>query len=267
MTLHRELPMAIVAAEHKAASGLRLDAVGLAWGAALLALMGVWLQGWLPLWALLLLGVCAFVRNFNAAHLGFHAEQRNNWLRPARHLVLLPLSPLGLGYDALWTNHKQHHASPATEKDPDHFLIRGGFLHGLLAAFLQPEWAALRWLERHGSSRSFWLTQAWNLLFFVALYAWGGWLLLGAWLLLTRIGNTASWVIFDWMLHHPAAWGHNARLPIPRVLRPAWILMFSKSNLLSVEHHSVHHKYGFVPAQALPGLAERLDDPDLESRR
>lgn len=258
MPLHRELPLAIVAAEHKAASGLRLDAEGLAWNAVLLTLMGCWYQGWLPLWAFLFLGVCAFVRNFNAAHLGFHAEQRGNWLRAGRHLALLPLSPFSLGYDALWTNHKQHHANPASEKDPDHFLIHGGLLRGTVAALLQPEWAAVRWFKRHGSSRSFWLTQLWNGVFFAALLALGGWELTLAWVLLTRIGNTASWVIFDWMLHHPKAWGANTRLPIPKVLRPLWILLFSRANLLSVEHHTVHHKYGFVPAEALPGLATRL---------
>jgi fatty acid desaturase len=262
MTLHRELPLAIVAADHSSAKGLVLDATGLAWNATLLLLMAAWFQGWLPLWALLFLGVCAFVRNFNAAHLGFHAEHRGNWLRPARHLALLPLSPFSLGYDALWTNHKQHHANPGSEKDPDHFLIRGGIAHGTLAALLQPEWAAARWLSRHGASRSFYRTQAWNLLFLAGLFALGGWKLMGAWVLLTRIGNTASWVIFDWMLHHPVAWGSNSRLPIPRVLRPLWILLFSKSNLLSVEHHSVHHKYAFVPAEALPALAKRLDGQD-----
>ena len=79
------------------------------------------------------------------------------------------------------------------------------------------------------------------------------------WLVVTRIGNTASWFIFDWILHHPAAWGVNTRLPVPRVLRPLWSLLYSRGNLLAVEHHTVHHKYAFVRSHDLPRLAAELD--------
>lgn len=253
------IPATVVASRYPLANGFRCDVRGLAWAlvllisvAAAILLGGVWS------WVFGFIGVCAFVRNFHAAHEGFHADHRQNAIRGLRVLCLLPTSPIALGYDALWTNHKQHHASPSSASDPDHFLVVGRWYRGLLAAFLQPEWAAIRWVGRHGVDRALVATWLWNVVFYGALtLALGPWGLL-VWTVVTRIGNTASWFIFDWILHHPTAYGVFSRLPVPAVLRPIWAVLYSSGNLVAVEHHTVHHHYSFVTSHDLPRLATEL---------
>lgn len=253
------IPASIVASQYSLADGFICDLRGLFWAAILLAsVSAASLLGGVGAWALGFVGVCAFVRNFHAAHEGFHADHRRNPIRWMRVLCLLPTSLIALGYDALWSNHKRHHASPGGETDPDHFLVTGPWYRGLIAAFLQPEWAALRWIQRHGITRSVGVTWLWNALFYgliaVVLGPWG----LLIWTIVTRIGNTASWFIFDWILHHPAAYGTFDRLPVPGVLRPLWSVLYSRGNLLAVEHHTVHHRYAFVKSHDLPALAAEL---------
>lgn len=37
------------------------------------------------------------------------------------------------------------------------------------------------------------------------------------WIAVTRLGSTASWMIFDWVMHHPRLWGRS-ELPLSRAL-------------------------------------------------
>lgn len=253
-----------VHARYPRQSGLQADARGLGWAAVLILSTVAWTQGWIPyawlstaLWGTV--GLCAFIRNFHAAHEGFHADHETNPLRPLRALILLPTSPLCLGYDALYQNHRHHHARPAGEDDPDHFLITGGPARGLMASLLQPEWATLLWIRRHGVGAQLGVTLTINVLFYAALsLSLGPWGLLW-WVVITRIGNAASWFIFDWILHHPKLWGVYTRLPVPRPLRVPWMVLFTRSNLLAVEYHTVHHTYDAVRSKDLPALARELE--------
>ncbi|MFT6143109.1 MAG: hypothetical protein ACJAZO_005222 [Myxococcota bacterium] len=78
------------------------------------------------------------------------------------------------------------------------------------------------------------------------------------WPVITRVGNAASWYIFSWIPHHPAAYGVFSQLPVPKVVRPIWSVLYSSGHLVSVEQHTVHPYNSFVTSHDLPALAAEL---------
>lgn len=214
--------------------------------------------GWLPGWAFAAVGVVAFIRNFNALHEGFHARRTRDRAWLGRHLLVVT-GPWMLGYDALKDNHRNHHRYPGeATRDPDHYLASGPAWRGLWGALTQPEQALPRFIARRALGKRNVAPVAGHFVVFMAVLILGwGWPLVW-WIGTTRFANAASWFIFDWCLHHPLRWGDDGPPKLPGWLRTVWGALLSRSNLLGVEYHHVHHRYAFVPGRSLPALSEEL---------
>lgn len=252
------LPPKQVALGHPAGDGDHDDLLAGMWSIAFYALFVGFVRGWVPTWGFVVLGVCAFVRNFNALHEGFHAKRPVSrwWL--GRHLFVVT-SPFMLGYDPLRRNHSLHHTwAQQPARDPDAYLAYGPAWRGLFNAITQPEQGFFRYVAREGWSREIVGRLALHSAVFGAVAWFGGPTGFIAWLVVTRIGNTASWFIFDWILHHDTVWPGTDAPGLPAVVRTVWTGLFGRDNLLGVEHHTLHHLYPFVPGRELPALADSV---------
>lgn len=259
-TLNYPLPAPEVAARFPAGDGDRYDALAGWWALVFYGLFAAYVAGWLPVWAFVPLGVCAFVRNFNALHEGFHATRATGRWRWARHLFVIT-SPFMLGYGPLLRNHSEHHTwAQQPEHDPDAYLAYGPWWRALFNAITQPEQGFFRYVSRKGVSGEIVGRFAVHSAVFALVVSVGGAAGALAWVVTTRIGNTASWFIFDWILHQDWAWGRFGAPGLPQPLRRVWSLRLGEDNLLGVEYHHVHHHYPFVPGPALPALGELLNE-------
>ena len=252
------IPRREVARRYAADDGERLDAIAGAWALTFYVAFAAMVVGWLPPWAFAAIGLPAFIRNFNALHEAFHARRDRDRAWLGRRLMVVT-SPLMLGYGPLRDNHLQHHTwAGQAGRDPDHYLLAGPWWKALLAAFTQPEQAVFRYAARRGASASLVAEVSAHAAAF-GVIAWVGW---GApllwWIGVTRVGNAASWFIFDWCLHHPRRWGDDGPPPLPAALRVVWMGLLSRENLYGVEYHHVHHQYPFVRDLDLPRLSEEL---------
>lgn len=253
------LPLADVARDWSPGDGDTYDLLAGAWALTFYGLYALYLAGWLPGVLFGLLGVCAFVRNFNALHEGFHAPRPTGRFKILRHLFVVT-SPFMLGYAPLKRNHAEHHTwAQQPERDPDAWLAYGPWWQALFHAITQPEQGFVRYVRRRGVSREIVGRFLLHSAVFAAVAVAGGPSGLLAWVVVTRIGNTASWFIFDWILHQDWAWGRFGAPGIPAPIRAVWTLLFGADNLLGVEYHHVHHHYPFVPGHDLPRLAVALE--------
>ncbi len=257
-TYDYRLPIADVAKRYLPGDGDRFDQLAGIWAVVFYALFAAYLAGYLNVWLFGVLGVCAFVRNFNALHEGFHAKRTFGTWTWARHLFVVT-SRFMLGYKALKRNHSEHHTwAQQPEMDPDAYLAYGSGWLALFNAITQPEQGFLRYASRRGLGRDMLGILFRHAIVFAAVAAIGGWSGMLAWVVVTRIGNTASWFIFDWILHQTWAWGRFGPPGMPRPIRVVWIALFGKENLLGIEYHYVHHHYPFVPGSSLPALGSEL---------
>lgn len=253
------LPVKQVADEYAPGDGNAYDALAGAWAVVFYAAYATFVFGWLPWWTFGILGVCAFVRNFNALHEGFHAKRTTRLFGWAKHLFVVA-SPFMLGYAPLLRNHLLHHTwAQQPERDPDAYLAYGSAPVALFNAITQPEQSFFRYLAREGVSAELIGRFVLHSLVFAGVAAFGGPRGLLAWVIVTRIGNTASWFIFDWILHQDRAWGRYGAPGIPQPIRLVWTALFGVDNLLGVEYHHVHHQYPFVPGPQLPALGAALE--------
>lgn len=249
-----------VARRFAAERELSCDARALAWHAALLGGFAALCMGLVPVWVFVVFGVCAYVRNFNAIHQAVHARRdRHNPLRPLRQLAMIVHGPLQLGRDELSTDHRRHHAHPGDlERDP-HIAVHSERWYAALAqALLQPELAALQHVRRERRlGPGMRAALAYNAAVSAALVGLAGaeavW-----WLVATRLGSTACWFIFDFLLHSPRLWGRTSGLPLPRALQSAWALLLGRDNLNATRFHTLHHRFAAVRDRDLPALAGLL---------
>jgi len=255
---HYPLDLRAIADRYPAGNGDRFDLLAAFWSVVFYVAYGLYVGGVLAGWAFGVIGVCAFVRNFNALHEGFHARRPTGRYRWARHLFVVA-SPFMLGYRPLKENHTLHHTwAQQPERDPDAYLAYGPWWRALFNAVTQPEQSFVRYVWRRGWSREVIGRFALHSAVFAAVCVVGGWDGFVAWVLVTRVGNTASWFIFDWILHQDWAWHRWGAPGIPQPVRLVWIALLGEDNLLGVEFHHVHHHYPFVPGLDLPRLGEEL---------
>ncbi|MCB9756534.1 MAG: fatty acid desaturase [Myxococcales bacterium] len=249
-----DLPLLVATRRFPAADGDRLSLLAGSWGVAFYVLYFAHLHAWIPTWLFALLGVCAYVRAFNALHESFHAQRASSRWRWARHLMVVT-SPLMLGYGPLRRNHAGHHSwAQQPARDPDAYLAYGPWWRALFGALTQPEQSCIRYLARRGLDHQLALQILVHTLVFVGVAWIGGSQGLLAWVLVTRIANTASWFIFDWILHQPWAWRLEA-LELPWPIARLWAALFGEDNLRAVTHHQLHHWYPTIPSRILPALA------------
>ena len=257
-TFDYPIPRQVVARRYFADDGERLDALAGVWAAVFYLSWAALLLQWLPPVAFAVIGLVAFIRNFNALHEAFHARRRRDraWLG---RVLMVVTSPLMLSYGPLRDNHLQHHTwAGQAGRDPDHYLLSGPWHVALLHALTQPEQGVFRYVRRCGWSWRLATTLLGHTIVFgaIAFVGWGAPLLW--WVGVTRVGNAASWFIFDWCLHHPRRWGDDGPPGLPAPLRWVWVVLLSRDNLYGVEFHHVHHQYPFVRDADLPRLSEEL---------
>lgn len=236
------------------------DALALGYHAALLLAFVALCLGGLPAWAFVPLGVCLYVRNFNAIHEAVHARvDRANPLGPLRQLAMIVHGPLQLGRDELSSDHRRHHAHPGDpDRDPHVAVHSDHWASAMLQALFQPELAAVRHLRRERALRpGMRRALAYNTALSAVLLAVAGadivW-----WIAATRLGSTACWFIFDFMLHAPGVWGRTDALPMPRPVRALWVALFGRDNLNATRYHTLHHRFAGVRDRDLPALASLL---------
>ncbi len=247
----------IIAARFSGEREVRCDAVALLAHAALLGAFALLCRGVLSPALFMVIGVCAYVRNFNALHEASHARGgRGNPLRWLHQFVMIVHGPLQPGRAELAQAHRYHHAFPGDPaRDPHVAVGRATWWTAALAACFGPEVALVRHVRRERRiSRSL----AATLLYNAAMCAALGWFA-GAqivwWIAVTRLGSTAVWFIFDWILHRPRVWSRTPAFTPGPVVSLVWSALFSRDNLNATRFHALHHRFGFVADRELPALA------------
>lgn len=239
---------------------LDCDARALAYHAALLLAFAALCGGLLPAWAFVVVGLCLYVRNFNAIHEGVHARgERDSPLRPLRQLAMIVHGPLQLGRDELASDHRRHHAHPGDPRRDPHVAVHSDhWLGALLHAVFQPELAALQHVRARRSLRpGMRRALAYNAAVSAALLALAGGDIVW-WLVVTRVGSTVCWFVFDFLLHSAGLWGRTEALPMPRPIQALWAALFGRDNLHATRHHTLHHRFASVRDRDLPALARLL---------
>jgi fatty acid desaturase len=89
----------------------------------------------------------------------------------------------------------------------------------------------------------------------------GGWPGALLYNLMTRVGNTAAFFVFSWVVHHP---GHYQIRPprFPAKVGAAWALLFGRENLRGIRFHYLHHCFPHVPDRDLPALSHEMVELD-----
>jgi fatty acid desaturase len=258
-TLQRSRASRVVVACFQRVREVECDIAALGYHALLLGSFALLCQGLLPPVVFMVLGLCAYVRNFNALHEGIHTRKAaHNPLRAIRQAAMIVHSPLQLGRRELSRNHHLHHAFPGDpERDPEVAVNTGPWWRAAVAAFLQPEHAIITHVRRAGRISP----AVRNVLIYNSAVSVGLLALAGAdivwWFAVTRLGSNLSWFLFDWVLHHPRVWG-RPELSLSRVLQLIWSALFTRGNLNGVRNHTLHHRYPFVAGSELPALARFL---------
>ena len=145
----------------------------LASGAIVLTLIGAYLGAALhviPVWAMVLAVVSVLPRWMIYFHELFHVR-KSDQITPLNRLMLLPFTPLSLGYREFREIHLGHHKAPASEKDPDAFHILGGPFLAFLGALTLSEQALVRWIAAHKIDQQLGVDMGIRLAFFVVLAA------------------------------------------------------------------------------------------------
>jgi hypothetical protein len=237
------------------------DIAALGYHALLLGSFALLCQGLVSPAVFMVVGLCTYIRNFNALHEGIHTRKAaHNPLRAIRQAVMIVHGPLQLGRRELSMNHHMHHVFPGDpERDPEVAVNTGPWWRAAVAAFLQPEHAFIAHVRRAGGVSA----PVRNALIYNTVASAGLLALAGAdivwWIAVTRLGSTLSWLIFDWVMHHPRLWGRS-ELPLSRGLQWLWSAMFTRGNLNGIRNHTLHHRYPFVAGSDLPALARFLGE-------
>lgn len=244
---------------------LRADAAALLWHGVLLGVFALLCVGVLSPGWFLLIGVCAYVRNFNALHGIAHARRsKGNPLRRLRRLVMTVHSPFQVGHAELSRAHHHHHAFTGDpQRDPHVAVCSGSWSSAALAACFAPEIMLVRHVRSEGRvSRALAAGLLYNAVMTAALVWFAGANIVW-WIAATRLGSTAVWFIFDWILHRPRLWsGLQAYTPWP-LFSLVWTVLFGRDNLNATVYHKLHHRFGHVADRELPALAQFLASQGL----
>ena len=240
-------------------SEVRCDAAALGYHALMLGAFSLLCHDLLSPALFVTVGLCAYVRNFNAIHEGSHTRATaGNPLRRLRLAAMVVHGPIQLGFRELARNHRAHHAFPTNpERDPGASVNCGRLPAAVLNSFIQPELAFCEYVRREGVPPSLRGALAYNAAMTAALIALSGVNFLW-WMLVTRLGSTAVWFVFDWLLHRPGLWSRGELVHLPRWARALWAALFSRDNLNAFLFHGLHHGYPQVADSALPELADYL---------
>jgi fatty acid desaturase len=234
------------------ADAVRYQRVSLAYLVAIYGLLGVAMAGLAPVWLLVLLVPPLYVRTALSAHELMHVCPAGRVSFVHRLMMILD-TPVGLGYREHRDIHMRHHRSPATERDPEFFQIRGGHLRALASSMVSPEWAFVRYLREKRLSRS-WAAEASVRAAVFAALAWASPFVFLAYWVVLRASVGVSNFLFHHALHYRAGRYGTFRLePSARVDRVLRFLLGTESVLILYEHPA-HHAWLQVKARCLPDV-------------
>ena len=245
-----------LAARYPADPARRYETPALAWSLGFYACYFAAITAIVPMWAVFVPGVICFVRYFNRIHESLHANKRGAGGHPARWLLVV-VGPVYLGYDELRELHLEHHREVGNPGDPDGLMLLESPWLAAIACLMQPEHSALVHIRRHGLSPRLAAAMATRAGVYAALMWLGGWPGALLYNLTTRVGNTAAFFVFSWVVHQP---GHYQLRPprFPAAVGAAWALLFGRENLRGVRFHHLHHCFPHVPDRHLPALSHEL---------
>jgi fatty acid desaturase len=234
------------------ADAARYQRVSLAYLVAIYGLLGVAMAGLAPVWLLFLLVPPLYVRTALCAHELMHVCPAGR-VSFAHRLMMILDTPVGLGYREHRDIHMRHHRSPATERDPEFFQIRGGHLRALASSMVSPEWAFARYARERRLSRPWAIEVSVRAAAFVLLTWLNPSVFLAYWIAL-RVSIGVSNFLFHHALHYRAGRYGTFRLePSPAADRVLRVLLGTESVLILYEHPA-HHAWLQVKARFLPDI-------------
>lgn len=235
----------------------RYETPALGWSLGFYACYFAAIAALVPMWAVVVPGVVCFLRYFNLMHESLHADARRSRPgHPGRWLIVV-VGPIYLGYAELRELHLAHHREHDTPSDPDLGMLASSPWRALLACLVQPEQSALCYLRRHGLRPRLAAAMATRAGVYAALMWLGGWPGALLYNLMTRVGNTAAFFVFSWVVHQPRH--YVVRPPrFPAALAAVWALLFGRDNLRGIRFHYLHHRYPHVPDRDLPALSHEV---------
>ncbi|GAA6138901.1 hypothetical protein NBRC116583_26480 [Arenicella sp. 4NH20-0111] len=246
--------------QYPAEQASKYDRAALGWSIVFYLTVLLTAGGSLPISVFIVVGFLALIRNFNALHEAFHADERGQSLWRLGRFLPIVVAPWQLGYYELKNNHIYHHRFEGESGDPDRYLIKGTGAWTLLMAFTQPEQSVIRYLKRKGLDIRLACILTMNAVIWALLLLILPWHVFIIYTLVARFANAAVWWIFDYWLHHELAYRIPSAVRFNRVAELIWSGLFSQSNFQGVAHHKLHHKYPFVPDSKLRELERELSD-------
>jgi len=234
------------------ADAVRYQRVSLAYLGAIYGLLGLAMAGVAPVWLLFLLVPPLYVRTALCAHELMHICPAGRVSFVHRLMMILD-TPVGLGYREHRDIHVRHHQSPATERDPEFFQIRGGHLRALASSMVSPEWAFVRYVREKRLTRA-WAAEASVRAAVFAALAWANPFVFLAYWVVLRASVGVSNFLFHHALHYRAGRYGTFRLepssPVDRALR----MLLGAESVLILYEHPAHHAWLHVKARCLPDI-------------
>lgn len=247
---HHPLAGPSVARQFPSASGVEYEIKAFIFSLIFYGLFAATAFGLSP-WILIGVGPFLVIRSYNALHETFHL--RKTHYAPL-HWLPIVVGPWQLGYDEFRRSHLSHHSHEGKDGDVEGYLVRGSLVQAAFHAFTQPEQALFRYVKQYGLSPRGRIAVLANACLFAGVL-WLGWGEAAlAYVIATRVGNTFTWLVFHWVLHHPQLVDGFEPLSLPRWFRLSWWLTLGPDSLFGSTHHSLHHLYPAVPDGSLPTL-------------
>jgi len=207
----------------------------------LLAALALYSLNVLPLFALVLIVSVCITRWMICIHELFHITKGKK-LRPFVRLLLIPFTPLNIGYDEYQSTHMGHHRYNAGHEDPEAYHIRKSHIISLLISMTYPEQSFFRYLKHKDLSLEQWYHVSIRLFFFLALLSLFQQGFVVFWLILRTFYGLNIWVFFHALHTKNGDYGTFA-VSLPSVIKKIYLFLYGKHTLEATLHHNVHHQW------------------------
>lgn len=169
----------------------------------------------------------------------------------------IPFAPFNLGYREYREIHKGHHLNTATEKDPDAFHIRGGFVKAFLGSVTIHEQSVVRYISEHGLNRELVVMMLLRLSIFICLLLISPFAFLTWWLVL-RVTYIINDFLFFHVVHYRGGQAGTFSLPLPVWLMYPFLLVYGFDVVYATMYHDTHHQHSLVAAKHLPCVTQLI---------
>lgn len=212
--------------------------------------LGAALAGHLPLWTFCVFAPMYVSRWMIGLHETLHQIRYEDTPLIIR-LHLLIVTPISLGFREIREIHMRHHAYTLTERDPDLYHIRGGFVMAFVKATLSPEISAYYWIKNSGVDKELAAGMAIRFALFVQLVGMLGWD--SIWYFIpVRLAYGACMFSISHFLHHSEGMYGTFPPNFGSVLDTLIKAYFGKAAWQTLCYHDIHHDYPKIAAFKLP---------------